>query len=75
VGRLFVLDVSGGRILSMSPDGADRKVIVTGHNDEVLTELGFTGGEIDGLRAGGTIPPPPRHLEAAGTQHETSNRR
>jgi hypothetical protein len=29
VGRLFVLDLSGGRILSMSPDGSDRKVIVT----------------------------------------------
>jgi DNA-binding beta-propeller fold protein YncE len=31
-GRLFVLEVSGGRIHSMSPDGSDRKVIVTeGH--------------------------------------------
>jgi hypothetical protein len=29
VGRLFVLEVSGGRIHSMSPDGSDRKVIVT----------------------------------------------
>jgi hypothetical protein len=29
VGRLFVLEVSGGRIHSMSPDGADRKVIVS----------------------------------------------
>jgi hypothetical protein len=28
-GRLFVLEVSGGRIHSMLPDGADRKVIVT----------------------------------------------
>ena len=28
--RLFVLDASGGRILSMNPDGSDRRVIVTG---------------------------------------------
>jgi sugar lactone lactonase YvrE len=28
VDRLFVLDVSGGRIHTMSPDGSDRKVIV-----------------------------------------------
>jgi crotonobetainyl-CoA:carnitine CoA-transferase CaiB-like acyl-CoA transferase len=26
------------------------------HNDEVLSELGFTAGEIDALRASGTIP-------------------
>ena len=30
VSRLFVLETSGGRIHSMSPDGADRKVIVSG---------------------------------------------
>jgi sugar lactone lactonase YvrE len=30
VGRLFVLELSGGRIHSMRPDGSDRKVIVTG---------------------------------------------
>jgi hypothetical protein len=29
-GRLFLLDLSGGRILSMNPDGTERKVIVTG---------------------------------------------
>src|SRR3954454_3901815 len=29
VGRLFVLDLSGGRVLSVNPDGTDRKVIVT----------------------------------------------
>src|SRR5213080_4328516 len=29
VGRLFVLELSGGQIHSMSPDGSDRKVIVT----------------------------------------------
>jgi sugar lactone lactonase YvrE len=30
VGRLFVLELSGGRIHSMNPDGSDRTVIVTG---------------------------------------------
>lgn len=29
-GRLFVLDASGGRVLSMGPDGMKRKVIATG---------------------------------------------
>ncbi|MEA2914003.1 MAG: hypothetical protein QOJ15_6084 [Bradyrhizobium sp.] len=29
VGRLFVLELSGGRIHSMNPDGSDRKIIVT----------------------------------------------
>lgn len=29
VGRLFVLELSGGRIHSMSPDGSNRRVIVT----------------------------------------------
>ena len=28
-GRLFVLDLSGGRILSVNPDGLDRRVLVT----------------------------------------------
>ncbi len=30
IGRLFFLEASGGRILSVNPDGSDRKVIVTG---------------------------------------------
>ena len=30
VGRLFVLDVSGGRVFSMNPDGSDSKTLVTG---------------------------------------------
>src|SRR5260370_3880956 len=40
VGRLFVLDVSGGRILSMSPDGSNRTVIVTGcrHPDGIVVD-------------------------------------
>src|SRR5437762_11592056 len=29
IDRLFVLDASGNRVLSVSPDGSDRKVIVT----------------------------------------------
>src|SRR5258705_13496828 len=30
VGRLFLLDLSDNRVLSLNPDGSDRKVIVTG---------------------------------------------
>jgi hypothetical protein len=30
IGRLFFLEASAGRILSVNPDGSDRKVIVTG---------------------------------------------
>jgi hypothetical protein len=29
-GRLFVLDLSGGRVLAVTPDGSDKKVLVTG---------------------------------------------
>ena len=29
IGRLFVLDLSGNRVLSLNPDGSDRKVIAT----------------------------------------------
>ena len=45
-GRLFVLDLSGGRILSMSPDGSDRTVIVTGcrHPDGIVVDV--EGGHI-----------------------------
>jgi len=30
IGRLFVLDLSGGRIFSLNPDGSDSKTLVTG---------------------------------------------
>jgi hypothetical protein len=30
IGRLFFLEASGGRILSVNPDGSDRKVIISG---------------------------------------------
>jgi len=42
VGRLFVLELSGGRIHSMSPDGSDRKVIVTDCHlpDGIVVDLG-----------------------------------
>ena len=30
MGRLFVLDLSGGRVFSMSPDGSDSRTLVTG---------------------------------------------
>jgi hypothetical protein len=38
---LFVLDLSGGRILSMSHDGSSRKVIVTGcrHPDGIVVDV------------------------------------
>ena len=40
VGRLFVLDLSGGRILSLNTDGTDRKIIVTEccHPDGVVVD-------------------------------------
>jgi formyl-CoA transferase len=31
------------------------------HNEEVLRQLGFSGAEIDGLRAGGAIPKTKEH--------------
>jgi crotonobetainyl-CoA:carnitine CoA-transferase CaiB-like acyl-CoA transferase len=34
------------------------------HNDEILAELGFTGGQIETLRATGAIPAV-AHMEAA----------
>jgi sugar lactone lactonase YvrE len=39
-GRLFVLDISGGRVLSMLPDGSDRTAIVTGcrHPDGIVVD-------------------------------------
>ena len=30
VSRLFLLDLSGGRVLSLNPDGSDKRVLVTG---------------------------------------------
>ena len=37
-GRLFVLDLSGGRIFSINPDGSDKKILVTGcRNPDGLT--------------------------------------
>ncbi|KJK17228.1 3-hydroxyacyl-CoA dehydrogenase [Burkholderiaceae bacterium 16] len=40
-GRLFVLDLSGGRIFSMNPDGSDLKTLVTGcrHPDGIVLDL------------------------------------
>jgi hypothetical protein len=41
VGRLFVLELSGGRIHSMTPEGGDRKVIVTDcrHPDGIAVDV------------------------------------
>jgi sugar lactone lactonase YvrE len=40
VGRLFVLDLSGGRVFSMNPDGSDLKTLVTGcrHPDGIALD-------------------------------------
>jgi hypothetical protein len=40
VGRLFVLELSGNRVLSMNPDGSDRKIIVTDckHPDGIVVD-------------------------------------
>ena len=40
-GRLFVLDLSGGRVLSMRPDGADRKILATDcpHPDGIVVDV------------------------------------
>lgn len=40
VGRLFVLDLSGGRVFSVNPDGSDRKVIVNDcpHPDGIVVD-------------------------------------
>src|SRR3954469_26018156 len=42
LGRLFALELSGGRIHSMRPDGSDRKVIVTDCRlpDGIVVDLG-----------------------------------
>jgi Low-density lipoprotein receptor repeat class B len=41
IGRLFVLDLSGGRIFSLNADGSDQKVIVTGcrHPDGIVVDV------------------------------------
>jgi DNA-binding beta-propeller fold protein YncE len=41
VGRLFLLDLSGNRLLSVNPDGADEKVLVTDclHPDGVVVDV------------------------------------
>jgi hypothetical protein len=42
VGRLFLLDLSGGRVLSLNPDGSDRKIIVTEcrNPDGIVVDVG-----------------------------------
>jgi glucose/arabinose dehydrogenase len=41
IGRLFVLDLSSGEILSLNADGSDRKVIVSGcrHPDGIVVDV------------------------------------
>ena len=40
IGRLFILDLSGGRVFSVNPDGSDRRVIVTDcpHPDGIVVD-------------------------------------
>jgi hypothetical protein len=42
VGRLFVLDLSGGRVFSLNTDGSNQKVIVTEcrHPDGIVVDVG-----------------------------------
>ena len=41
VGRLFVLDLSGGRVFSLNADGSDQKIIVTEcrHADGIVVDV------------------------------------
>jgi hypothetical protein len=41
VGRLFVLDLSDGRVLSMNSSGSDKKILVTGsrHPDGITVDV------------------------------------
>jgi formyl-CoA transferase len=60
------IEGAGGKITStisspiqvrgVSKVSAKRAPEIGEHNDQVLHELGFNAAEIDGLRAGGTIP-------------------
>ena len=40
-GRLFLLDLSGGRVLSMDPNGSNRRIIATDcpHPDGVVVDV------------------------------------
>jgi hypothetical protein len=42
LGRLFVLDLSGGRIFSVDADGSGQKEIITGcrHPDGIVVDVG-----------------------------------
>ena len=45
------------------PKAAARRAPELGeHNDQILKELGFTGSEIDGFRASGSVPQPAQQL-------------
>jgi formyl-CoA transferase len=38
------------------------------HNDEILKQLGFTDNEIEGFRAGGSVPKPAQRLAVGGVR-------
>ena len=50
VGRLFVLDLSGGHVFSLNANGSDRKVIVTDcrHPDGIVVDVEAGLGDLDG---------------------------
>jgi formyl-CoA transferase len=51
------------------PKAAARRAPELGeHNDEILKELGFTDNEIEGFRAGGSVPLPAQQLTAGGAR-------
>jgi sugar lactone lactonase YvrE len=54
VRRLFVLELSGGRIQSMNPDGSDRKVVVTGCRLPDGIAVDVDGGHIYWTNMGST---------------------
>ena len=54
VRRLFVLELSGGRIQSMNPDGSDRKVVVTGCRLPDGIAVDVEGGHIYWTNMGST---------------------
>src|SRR6202012_4406992 len=51
------------------PKSAARRAPELGeHNDQILKELGFTDKEIDGFRAGGSVPQPAEQVVAGGVR-------
>jgi formyl-CoA transferase len=61
--------VSSPLTLQGVPKVAARRAPEIGeHNDEILKELGFTGDEIEGFRAGGSVPQASQQLTGGGVR-------